>query len=32
MTLNRVESLESVIAPGVIADFFRGLWDGLFGR
>ena len=32
MTLNRVESLESVIAPGVIVDFFRGLLDGLLHR
>lgn len=28
----KVERLESVIAPGALADFFRGLIDGLMGR
>ena len=36
MTLNHVECLESVIAPGkfwnAFCDFCRGFWDGLTGK
>lgn len=28
MELFKVEVMEEVIAPGAIADFFSGLWDG----
>ncbi len=28
LNFNSVEMLETVEAPGAIADFFRGLWNG----
>jgi hypothetical protein len=31
-TLNHVEALESVIAPGVFLDFVRGFINGILGR
>ena len=32
MLTYKIEKLEAVVAPGAIADFFRGFIDGLMGR
>lgn len=30
--LFQIESMETVVAPGKLGDFFQGLWDGFWGN